>query len=89
MEPQLDIVVYAVDAADAKKASERAKQIFGKAAKENLHLALIELPTPLVKEYWPELQANSETISCLRSCLMKPEHLDWVDDICDTLERVA
>jgi tyrosine decarboxylase / aspartate 1-decarboxylase len=89
LRPQLDIVVYAADAPDAITASERARAVFENAAKQDLHLALIELPTPLVRHYWPELQANRDTVSCLRSCLMKPEHLDWVDDIAGLLERVS
>jgi len=87
--PQLDIVVYGVDAADAKAASKRAREVFEEAAKQDLHLALIELPTSLVRHYWPELEPNQETTSCLRSVLMKPEHLDWVDNIYDELERVS
>ena len=87
--PELDIVVYGVEASDAVTASERARHVFTAAAAEDLHLALIELPTPLVRHYWPELDANRDTVTCLRSCLMKPEHLDWVDEICETLERVC
>jgi glutamate/tyrosine decarboxylase-like PLP-dependent enzyme len=87
--PELDIVVYAVAARDAITASERARQVFAAAAEQDLHLALIELPTPLVRHYWPELDFNRDAVTCLRSCLMKPEHLDWVDDICEVLERVC
>ena len=87
--PELDIVVYAVEARDAFTASERARQVFTAAAGQDLHLALIELPAPLVRHYWPELESNRDTVTCLRSCLMKPEHLDWVDDICEILERVC
>jgi hypothetical protein len=63
--------------------------VFKEAAKQDLHLALIDLPTSLVRHYWSELEPNQETVSCLRSVLMKPEHLDWVDDIYDELERVS
>jgi glutamate/tyrosine decarboxylase-like PLP-dependent enzyme len=87
--PELDIVVYAVEARDAVTASERARQVFTAAAGQDLHLALIELPTPLVRHYWPELDSNRDTVTCLRSCLIKPEHLDWVDDICEILEGVC
>lgn len=87
--PQLDIVVYCVNAADAKAASERAREVFEEAAKQDLHLALIKLPSTLVRHYYPELEINQETVHCLRSVLMKPEHLDWVDDIYDELERVG
>jgi hypothetical protein len=87
--PQLDIVVYAAAAPDAKTTSERARSVFDKAAKKDLHLALIELPMSLVSQHWPELEANQETVNCLRSCLMKPEHLEWVDEICEVLESIS
>jgi glutamate/tyrosine decarboxylase-like PLP-dependent enzyme len=87
--PELDIVVYGVAAADAKTASDKARAVFEHAAKDNLHLALIDLPMSMVIEKWPELEANRASLTCLRSCLMKPEHLDWVDDIFARLERVS
>lgn len=79
MQPELDIVVYAVEATDAVEASSRARRVFELAAKQDLHLALIELPIALVNAYLPDLEANAETVTCLRSVLMKPEHLDWLD----------
>jgi len=89
MEPELDIVVYAVDAPDSDTASERARRVFAKAAEHDLHLAMIELPVQLVQRYAPGISGNSETITCLRSVLMKPEHLDWLDRIVETLELSA
>ncbi len=89
MEPELDIVVYAVDAPDSRSASERARRVFAKAAEHDLHLAMIELPVQLVQRYAPGISANSETITCLRSVLMKPEHLDWLDRIVEVLELSA
>ncbi len=81
MQPELDIVVYAVNAADATEASSRARRVFELAAKKDLHLAMIELPVDLVRTYVPELEANSETVTCLRSVLMKPEHIEWLEQI--------
>ncbi|MGI9234232.1 MAG: pyridoxal-dependent decarboxylase, partial [Woeseiaceae bacterium] len=86
MVPELDIVVYAVNAADGTTASENARQVFGRAAEHDLHLALIELPTKLVRQHAPQLRETSETITCLRSVLMKPEQLDWLDQIMTILE---
>ncbi|MCF7982053.1 MAG: hypothetical protein K9K86_08710, partial [Pseudomonadales bacterium] len=51
------------------------------AAQRHLHLALITLPTSLLQQYWPEVVFDQPTVTCLRSCLMKPEHLAWVDRI--------
>ena len=87
MEPELDIVVYAVDAPDTASASARAKQLFQLAAEDNLHLALIELPVEMLAAYAPEIRATTDTVTCLRSVMMKPEHLDWLDPIMTILER--
>ncbi len=89
MAPELDIVVYALNAADSSTASKDARRLFERAAEHDLHLALIELPTSLVQEYVPQLRSSSEMTTCLRSVLMKPEHLGWLDRIVDILEASA
>jgi tyrosine decarboxylase/aspartate 1-decarboxylase len=89
MQPQLDIVVFGVRGGDARKASTLARKLFEETAKRELHLALIELPAELVRHYWPELVMNRDTLTCIRSCLMKPEHLDWIDDIWTVLDSAA
>jgi hypothetical protein len=89
MHPELDIVIYGVHAGDAATASERARTVFERAAARDLHLALIDLPTAMVRHYWPQLEANRDTVTCLRSCLMKPEHLDQVDEIRATLDLLS
>ena len=89
MQGDLDIVVYAADAADTCTSSRRAAAIFDLAAEEQLHLALIELPAALVKRYIPGIEVTGDTVSCLRSVLMKPEQVDWVDSIVEILERCA
>jgi glutamate/tyrosine decarboxylase-like PLP-dependent enzyme len=89
MHPDIDIVVYGVQAADASTASERADAVFAEAAKRNLHLALITLPAGMISEYWPGLIMNQDSVTCLRSCLMKPEHFDWLDTMTSILEDAA
>ena len=89
LEPQLDIIVYAVAADDAETASDRASKVFDAAAKKDLHLALVKIPSAIVSHYWPELEINRDSVACLRSCLMKPEHLAWIDEIAGVLDAVA
>ena len=89
MRPELDIVVYAVNAASTSESSTRARQVFDEAAKRELHLALVELPVEFVGRYAPEIEADSETMTCLRSVLMKPEHEDWLERITALLEASA
>ena len=86
MRPELDIVVYAVDSPDTATASARARELFQLAAKDNLHLALIELPTDMLRAYVPEIRATTDTVTCLRSVLMKPEHEEWLEPIMSILE---
>lgn len=87
--PELDIVAYAVNAATASQASRRAREVFDEAAKRELHLALIELPTSFVRTYAPDIEQDTEMITCLRSVLMKPEHEDWLERITALLEASA
>jgi len=89
MQPKLDIVVYAADAPDTAMATARARRIFELAAEDNLHLAMIELPAEFVCHYVPEMEATSDAVTCLRSVLMKPEHLEWLDPIMKILEGAA
>ena len=89
VEPQLDIVVYAVNAPTASQSSKRAREVFESAAKRELHLALIELPIDFLQAYAPHIEADADSIVCLRSALMKPEHEEWVDRITALLEASA
>ncbi|MDX1509577.1 MAG: aminotransferase class V-fold PLP-dependent enzyme, partial [Woeseiaceae bacterium] len=89
MPPELDIVVYALRADDSATASERAQRVFEEAARRDLHLALIKLPTGLVTNYVPDMQATTASTTCLRSVLMKPEQRDWLDSLVSILEESA
>jgi tyrosine decarboxylase / aspartate 1-decarboxylase len=86
-EPELDIVVWTLQAGSASEASCRNRLLFEEAARRHLHLALATLPASLFRERWP-LQWDQETITCLRSCLMKPEHLAWSDTLWNTLRAI-
>jgi glutamate/tyrosine decarboxylase-like PLP-dependent enzyme len=80
--PDLDIVVWKLS---GEWASERARHLFAACATRDLHLALVELPL-----WWFPLAAGSEperdqSVTCLRSVLMKPEHEAWLDAIWERL----
>lgn len=89
LRPDLDIVLYAPVGEDATTVSQRSQAVFHRAGQEKLHLALIELPASFVKGHWPNLELNQASVSVLRSCLMKPQHIDWVDRMVEILDRVA
>ena len=86
--PELDILVFAPRAGSLGEASAQARAIFSAAAKHGLHLALAELPASFFKGGFGT-KDGTQTVTCLRSVLMKPEHLDWVDRIWEILEMAA
>lgn len=79
--PELDILVFAPRSASVTQTSVLSRRIFEAAAQRNLHLAVAELPTCFWEECLRGMNRDRETLSCLRSVLMKPEHLDWVEQI--------
>ena len=91
--PQLDIVVWAVRAGTIAASSRLAEQVFAAAAREHLHLALAKLPSRFFPPgSWPDQNQQQEDhpmITCLRSVLMKPEHLDWLEAIWTRLSQVT
>ncbi|MGA2216521.1 MAG: aminotransferase class V-fold PLP-dependent enzyme [Terracidiphilus sp.] len=78
--PELDIVVWKLNAETGDQASQLAQRVFAACAKRDLHLALVELPRAW---FGPAGGSDTGTVTCLRSVLMKPEHEAWLDRIWD------
>jgi len=87
MAPELDIVTWAPLAKKDSLISDLSEAIFQTAARYNLHLATFKYPVRLLKDSWSDLQWDHDQVTCLRSCLMKPEHLGWLDRIWEILDR--
>jgi tyrosine decarboxylase/aspartate 1-decarboxylase len=83
--PELDIVIFAPRAASISDASELSRRVFEAAAKRDLHLAVAELPVIFWGDKRVAIKRDRETMTCLRSVLMKPEHLDWIGRIWERL----
>jgi len=85
--PELDIVCFVPRGDSLAEISARSRRIFAAAAREGLHLAVAELPVRL----WQRLGAESgrETVTCLRSVLMKAEHREWMPEVLVRLMRAA
>ncbi len=87
--PELDIVVWAVLAPSVSESSEIARRIFEAAAERDLHLALAELPREFLGVAGAEMEPDRPTVTCLRSVLMKPEHLVWLARIWARLDAAT
>ncbi len=86
-EPELDIVVFAPRAGSVGESSALARKIFAAAASRNLHLALATLPIEFFAANLGRMKRkkDQQALTCLRSVLMKPEHLDWLPKIWQAL----
>jgi len=94
--PELDIVVWALHAADFRKSSGQAQEVFDACARLGLHLALVQLPgswfgheaeVPKAEPGAP--RHEMEAVTCLRSVLMKPEHEAWMNEIWQRLSAAC
>ncbi len=83
--PELDIVYWALRGTSFEESSGRAQEVFDSAARVGLHLALVTLPARFFPDgSWPLSAADAaggKSLTCLRSVLMKPEHLRWMEEI--------
>jgi tyrosine decarboxylase / aspartate 1-decarboxylase len=79
--PELDILVFAPRGSTVSETSAMGRKVFGAAAKRDLHLAVAELPLHFWKRNLGGMKRDRETLTCLRSVLMKPDHLEWGDRI--------
>ncbi len=84
--PELDIVVWAVKAGSTWESSRAARAIFDEAAKRQLHLALSEASPSAFDFESAGMGRDGDTLTCLRSVLMKPEHREWIDPIWQILD---
>jgi tyrosine decarboxylase / aspartate 1-decarboxylase len=91
-QPQLDIVFWAANAPTPEASSAIAQSIFDEAAKIDLHIALAKLPARFFpQDTWKDtsLKNNEINVTCLRSVLMKPEHLLWLDHLWQRLQAAS
>ena len=86
--PELDIVLWAPLGDTASEISERSQKMFDDAAKHDLHLALVDLPQSLLRPHWQDVTFDRPSVTCLRSCLMKPQHLDWIERIWGIIKEI-
>lgn len=87
--PELDIVVFAPRAASVSAMSAKSRAIFTVVAARGLHLAVADLPVSFFTALDSGVLRDCPTLTCLRSVLMKPEHLDWIDFLWQILSKAT
>ncbi|MBO9541554.1 aspartate aminotransferase family protein [bacterium] len=94
MPPELDIVTFFPTGGgwSASAISQEADRIFRtlmEAPEAPIFLAKLQLPKSLVAPRAPELVWDQDTVTVLRSCLMKPEHEHIVPELHRRVEEAA
>lgn len=79
--PELDIVVWAARAKSASESSAAARRVFEECASRDLHLALATFPRIMVEPAAAVQNWDEQEVVCLRACVMKPEHREWMPEI--------
>ena len=88
--PMLDILFWAPRADTLAESSRLTQAIFAEAARRDLHLAMAQLPVKFFPPgTWPDAASGEDYVNCLRSVMMKPEHLAWGGEIWKRLEAAA
>jgi glutamate/tyrosine decarboxylase-like PLP-dependent enzyme len=98
MEPETDIVCFAVAPAGRRVAASEigawSAALFEKAVapgSDQFYLATQRVAADLLRKNWPEadIDWDVESVTTLRSVLMKPEHQMWWPRIHDRIEGLA
>ncbi|MEM7278371.1 MAG: aminotransferase class I/II-fold pyridoxal phosphate-dependent enzyme, partial [Pseudomonadota bacterium] len=81
LKPSLDIVCWAPKANTSSEISRLSEALFHAAAEQDLHLATMTLDSDWLQPLVDDVVFDTPEVTVLRSCLMKPEHVDWLDEI--------
>ena len=89
LEPELDLVVWAPTGSTFSEVSRRSTEIFHHCADKGVHLALFKYPAAQLSEAFDGMERDQDYVTCLRSCLMKHNHQQWVSEIWNTIDKVT
>ncbi|WP_409182862.1 pyridoxal phosphate-dependent decarboxylase family protein [Amycolatopsis sp. VS8301801F10] len=92
LEPALDIVAYWPRRTRMSEITDAANAILqnGMADPDNpLYLSTLRVDADAFAALHPDVERDAETVTILRSVLMKPEHEAWVPQLKQALDRLA
>src|SRR6185295_19705005 len=87
--PDLDIVAWAVVGPSASETSEYARRVLAECARRDLHLSLAQLPRRCLVIRGDAIGPDDAVVTCLRACLVKAEHDEWIDRIFDIISEAT
>jgi glutamate/tyrosine decarboxylase-like PLP-dependent enzyme len=89
LQPETNIVTYFPKFKSTAEISKASEKILKDGILQNeLWVATLKVKSEHFQVNHPELIVDTKWVTILRSCLMKPEHKDWVNDIIDKLNNL-
>ncbi len=89
-EPELDIIAYFPIPEDKtlSRVSALSKQLFDDGMRnKEFYVSLYKMPAKQFCSLHPDFKADQETVTILRSVLMKPEHSTYVEELMKKMEN--
>jgi glutamate/tyrosine decarboxylase-like PLP-dependent enzyme len=84
--PELDIVCPFPALARASEISAACERAFETLARDGWHAAKLRVATAWLRRRHPAIEADAAEVTTLRLVLMKPDHLQIVDELAEALE---
>ena len=81
--PDLDIVCPFPRLARASEVTAACEAAFDRLAEEGWHVAKLRVDASWLAQRHPWLEPDADTVTVLRSCLLKKEHLDIAADLAE------
>jgi len=92
VEPETDILCFAPVGDTSSAISARSERLFATAMEEpaeSVYLAMMRAPREVVEAHWPDVTWDSDSLTILRSVVMKPEHEEWWPRLHQRLEQLV
>jgi len=92
LEPELDIVTYLPRATSLSRISAETERIFQAAMASKTHpvfTAKLRVSADCFARLHPLIERDSDSVTLFRSCLMRPEQLEWTPKLLAHLESHA
>jgi predicted alpha/beta-hydrolase family hydrolase len=83
VDAELDIVCSFARLPTASAVSASSERAFDQLAREGWHVAKLRLDTTWLRRRHPQIEPDAPTVTVLRSCLLKREHLDVAADLAE------
>ncbi len=94
LDPELDIVTYFAGSPDdsagtLSRLNETVFRIAMEDPRSPVYVSILRVPVSTIRARYPSVKPDQDSVTVLRSCLMKPEHADVIPELHGKMESFA